>query len=159
MPERSQSRGRRPFIIAAVLIAAVVVAAWVLQAGATDAGESPEGDSPASYSIKVERGGEVLKQYGLAALQALPRTSVVIDGKEQDGPLLSTVLADAGAASYDHVVIYGAGIRDEGSLELTAARVAANVQFDFAERGTAKICGPKLDRSEWVRDVLTISVD
>ena len=60
---------------------------------------------PAAYSIKVKRGGEVLKVYDLAALQALPQHAVVIDGKEQGGPLLATVLADAGAAQYDKVVV------------------------------------------------------
>ena len=38
----------------------------------------------------------------------------MIDGKEQDGPLLRTLLDDAGAGPSASVEIRGAGVRDEG---------------------------------------------
>ena len=143
-------------LVAAAAIAAVVAAAWVLQVRATGGGESSKGDSPSPYSIKVEQGGEVLKQYDLAALRALPQTRTVIDGRAQTGPSLAAVLADAGVGAFDSVEVRGAGLRDKGSLTLTAAEVDQRVQIDYSDRGTVKVCGPKLYHAEWVRDVLTI---
>ncbi|MGE5230083.1 MAG: hypothetical protein ACM3MJ_10235, partial [Deltaproteobacteria bacterium] len=104
----------------------------------------------------VRQGGEVLKGYDLAALHSLPQVSMVIDGSEQDGPLLRTVLEDAGAASFAAVDIVGAGIRDAGRLTLTVDEVDRDVLLDFSERGTVKVCGARLDREEWVRDVVSI---
>ena len=61
---------------------------------------SPQGDPAPPYSIKVQKDGKTLKNYDLAALHALPQSRVVIDGKEQTGPSLTTLLADAGVGSY-----------------------------------------------------------
>jgi hypothetical protein len=140
----------------AAAVAAIVVAAWALQVGATGGGESSKGGSPPPYSIEVGRRGEVLKKYDLAALRALPQTLTVIDGRAQTGPSLTALLEDAGVGAFDSVEIRGAGLRDKGSLTLTAAEVARRVQIDYSDRGTVKVCGPKLYHAEWVRDVLTI---
>jgi hypothetical protein len=149
-------RARTALIAAAAVIAAVVALAWVLQATADKGDESPAGDSSPGYSISVRQGSEVLKEYDLAALRALPQTSVVVEGKEQDGPLLRSLLDDAGVDPAATVQVAGAGIRDEGRLTLTAAEVDRDVQLDFSDRGTAKVCSPWLDRGEWVRDVISI---
>jgi hypothetical protein len=152
-------RRPQPAVIAIAAIAAAVILAWALEAAITGGAGGSQG-SPASsaYSIKVEKGGEVLKIYDLAALHALPQSKIVIDGKEQDGPSLPTLLADAGAGTFRTVEVRGAGLRDGGHLSLTAAQAAQRVQLDFTERGTVKVCGPNLTRPQWVRDVLTISV-
>jgi hypothetical protein len=97
-----------------------------------------------------------LKEYDLAALRALPQASLMIDGKTQDGPLLRTVLDDAGADPAASVEISGAGIRDEGRLVLSAGEVDREVQLDFSERGTVKVCSAWMARGEWVRDVVSI---
>jgi hypothetical protein len=149
-------RGRTAFIATAAVIVAVVVLAWVLQATAGKGDESPGGDSSPGYTITVRQGGEVLKEYDLAALHALPQTKVLVDGKEQDGPLLRTVLDDAGADPSAAVDVRGVGIRDDGVLALTAAQVDRDVQLDFSERGTVKLCSAWLDRARWVRDVISI---
>ena len=149
-------RARTALIAATAVIAAVVVLAWVLQATADRGSESPAGDSLSGYSIAVRQGGEVLKKYSLAALRALPQTAVMVDGKEQKGPLLRSLLDDAGVDPAATVHIAGAGIRDEGRLTLTARQVDRDVQLDFSERGTAKVCSPWLGRGEWVRDVISI---
>jgi len=146
-------------LIAAAAIAAVVVAAWVLQAGASGGGESSQGDSPPPYSVSVERGGEVLETYDLAALRALPQVTTEMDGRDQTGPSLEALLADAGVSSYRRIEVRGAAIRDPGRLTLTRAQAGRRVQLDFSERGTVKVCAPWMERKEWVRDVLTLSVD
>jgi hypothetical protein len=149
-------RAHAALIAAAAVIVAVVVLAWLLQATADKGGESPPGDSPPGYSITVRRAGEVLKKYDLVSLRALPQTAVMVDGKEQEGPLLRTVLDDAGVGASATIYVAGAGIRDKGRLTLTARQVDRDVQLDFSERGTAKVCSPWLDRGEWVRDVISI---
>ena len=151
-------RRRWPVFAAAAVLVAVCATAWILQTVVSGGGESSN-DSPPPYSVSVKKGGEVLKTYDLAALRALPQTTVVVDGKDQTGPLLQAVLDDAGAGSPHTVVIVGAGVRDAGRLTLTAAQVGRAVQLDFSERGTVKVCSAWLQRGDWVRDVLTIDAE
>jgi hypothetical protein len=158
-PVRSRPGRLRPVLIAAAAIAVVVVAAWVLQATVSGGGESSQGDSPPPYSVSVKRGGEVLKTYDLAALRALPQVTTEMADKEQTGPALSALLVDAGVSSYEKVDVRGTAVRDAGLLSLTRAQAERRVQLDFSERGTAKVCAPWLERKEWVRDVLTVSVE
>ena len=157
MPAAPSRGGRGMWLLgAAILVIAAVLAGWALQIRYAGGAGSLE-DAPASpYAITVMDNGRTLRKYDLAALQALPQTRVVIDGKAQTGPALATLLTDAGAAKYDSVVVRGAGIRDDGSLTLTAAQVGRRVQLDFSDRGTIKVCGPNLTHADWVRDVLTI---
>jgi hypothetical protein len=153
-------RGRRlwPLGLAAILVIATVLSAWGLQSRYSD-GAGASRDSPApQYSVSVLEEGMTLKTYDLAALHALPQSRVVIDGKAQTGPSLIALLEDAGTAAYDSVEVRGAGLRDRGSLTLTAAQVRQRVQLDFSDRGTVKVCGPKLYHAEWVRDVISITV-
>jgi len=154
----TRPRRLRPALIALAALAAVVAVAWTLQAVAAG-GAGTSKDAPAPYSIEIRRGGETVKKYDLAALRALSQHTAVLVGREQTGPLLSTVLDDAGAVEYDVVVVRGAGVRDSGRLKLTAAQVREGVQLDYSQRGTVKVCGPELVWPAWVRDVLTISVD
>ena len=154
-PARGGRRRIWPFV-AAVLVIAVVVAAWVLQNRYAGGAASSQGDAAPPYAITVLHDGKKLKRYDLAALRALPQTRLVIDGKEQTGPALTTLLSDAGATTYTSVAVRGAGLRDKGSLTLTATQVDQHVQLDFSDRGTVKVCGPKLYHAQWVRDVISI---
>jgi hypothetical protein len=153
----SGARRRRlwPVLVAVAAIVAVVAVAWALQATVSGGGSSAAGAAK-PYSIEVLKGGTPLKTYDLAALHALPQSRVVIDGKAQTGPSLTVLLADAGAGAYTTVDVRGAGLRDKGSLSLTAAQVRRKVQLDFSDRGTVKVCGPDLYHAEWVRDVVSI---
>jgi hypothetical protein len=153
----ARRRRLRPVLVAAAAVVAVVAVAWALQASVSGGGSSAAG-ATSSYSIRVLRDGVPLRTYDLAALRALPQESVVIDGKTQIGPSLTTLLADAGAGAYKTLDVQGAGLRDKGSLELTAAQARRRVQLDFSDRGTAKVCGPDLYHAEWVRDVISIDV-
>ncbi len=158
----NQSRGprprrRKPALIVIAALAGVVAAAWLGQSLTTSgAGETKSSPAPA-YAVQIKRGGVTVKTYDLAALHAMPQTSVVIDGKEQDGPLLRTVLEAAGITDFTSVSIRGAGLRDDGRLRLSRADTEG-VLLDFSDRGTVKVCGPGLVWGEWVRDVLAIDV-
>jgi hypothetical protein len=151
------AKGRRPWpiVLAVVVLAAVVAVAWVLQAAVSGDGSSAAGAAK-PYSIQVLKDGAALKTYDLAALRTLPQSQVVIDGKEQTGPSLRALLADAGAGGYTSVDVRGAGLRDKGRLTLTEAEVGRKVQLDFSDRGTVKVCGPDLYHADWVRDVVSI---
>jgi hypothetical protein len=158
--ERRTRKRLTPALVVGAALALVVVAAWGMQAAVTHKAGAGEQGSPApAYSITVELGGKVLKEYDLAALHALPQTRVVIDGKEQDGPSLQAVLSDAGVAAYADVSVKGQALRDAGHVQLSAAAVGQGVMLDFSDRGTVKVCGATLDRSAWVRDVLTIAAE
>ena len=154
-----RTRRLRSVLVAAAAIVAVVVAAWALQAMASGGGESSQDDSPPPYSVTVRQGGKVLKSYDLAALDSLPKVTTEMSDKEQTGPALATLLEDAGVSPYEKVEVGGAGVRDRGRLSLSRPEVGRRVQLDFSERGTVKVCAPWLGREEWVRDVLTISVE
>ena len=158
MPAVPHRRSRRwwPLGLAAILVIAAVLAAWGLQNRYAAGAGSSQGDPARAYSVVVQKGGEALKHYDLAALHALPQSRVVIDGKEQTGPSLTTLLADAGVSTYQSVEVRGAGLRDGGKLTLSPAQVRQKVQLDFSDRGTVKVCGPKLYHVEWVRDVISI---
>jgi hypothetical protein len=153
------ARKRRlwPILVAVAAIVAAVAVAWALQASVSG-GRSSAAGATKPYSIEVLKDGTPLKTYDLAALHALPQARVVIDGKEQTGPSLAVLLADAGSGAYKTVAVRGAGLRDKGSLSLTAAQVRRKVQLDFSDRGTVKVCGPELYHAEWVRDVVSIDV-
>ncbi len=162
MSAGSSPAGRRggPVILAAAaVIVAVVVAAGVLQPGSGGADVPPAGGPPAGDSVTVRPGGEERAPYDLAALRARPQATVGIAGKEPEGPLLRTLLEDAGIDRVAGVSVIGAGVRDGGRLALTAAQVDRGVQLDFSRRGTVKVCAPWLDRSEWVRDVISIDAE
>ena len=158
MPAAPSRGGRVPWPIglAVALVIVAVLAAWGLQTRYAGGAGSSKDDPAPPYSVAVRQGGTTLKTYDLAALRALPQSRVVIDGKEQTGPSLATLLEDAGVRSYDAVLVKGAGLRDKGSLTLTPDQVRQRVQIDFSDRGTVKVCGPDLYHAEWVRDVLTI---
>ena len=85
-----------------------------------------------------------------------PRYRSWSTARSRTGPLLRSLLDDAGVDPSATVHVVGAGIRDEGRLTLTARQVDRDVQLDFSERGTAKVCSAWLDRGEWVRDVISI---
>jgi hypothetical protein len=157
MPATGSTGGRRwwPLALAAVLVTVAVLAAWGLQQRYA-AGAGSQGDSAPAYSIVVNQDGKTLKKYDLAGLHALPQSRVVIEGKEQTGPLLAVLLEDAGASPYTSVRVRGAGLRDGGEITYSPAQVRQKVQLDFSDRGTVKVCGPHLARSEWVRDVISV---
>ncbi len=156
MPALGNTGGRRwwPLALTAVLVTVAVLAAWGLQQRYAAGAGSSQGDP--AYSIVVEQDGKTLKKYDLAGLHALPQSRAVIEGKEQAGPLLTVLLKDAGAGPYASVRVRGVGLRDGGEITCSPAQIREKVQLDFSDRGTVKVCGPHLPRSEWVRDVVSI---
>ncbi len=146
-------------LVVAVVLAVVVAGAWVLQREAGGREASHDASRPPAYTVAVTQAGTVLRRFGLSDLRALRQSRVTIAGKEQDGPSLLAVLAAAGVTGRHGVTVLGAGLRDAGRLVLPASRIDGRVIFDFADRGTVKICSPNVAWSRWVRDVKEICVD
>lgn len=151
---------RRRVLIVFGALALAVASAWIIQGVVAGEGaEAPAGASAPSYSVAVTQNGSLLKRFTVADLRALPGATVTIDGKEQDGPSVPTVLAAADAAAYTTLSVKGIGVRDSGHLTLESARVNDRLLFDFSDRGTVKICSPDLEWNQWVRDVVEIDLD
>lgn len=151
---------RRVLAVAGVLVA-LVASAWLAERVINGSAGGPEGPpAPPAYSVRVTRDGAVLRTFSVADLRALPQAREEVDGKLEEGPKLSAVLAAAGVEpGYESLLITGLGVRDDGRLRLPAAEIDEAVLLDFADRGTVKVVSPALAWAERVRDVIEIAVE
>lgn len=143
--------GRSPVIALVVTVAillAAVTTAWLLEISA------PED----VYSVTVFVDEQAVAEFSAQDLAAMEQVHIVAQGQNQVGPSLLSVLAAAGVDSFEGLVIRGQGLRDDGVIELTRSEVTPDVVLDFAERGTVKICSPKISWADRVRDVQVIEV-
>ena len=147
--------GRRRAIAVVAVLVVIVGGAWLLQARKGGAA-APGSPGAAAYTVAVTRNGSVVRRFTVADLRALPQSAETIDGKTQDGPLVSAVLAAAGVRGYTQLTVKGAGVRDSGSLTLRSPHIPAGLMVDFSDRGTVKVCCPTLAWGQWVRDVTAI---
>jgi len=139
---------RIALVVTVVVLAAAVTTAWWLQSRA------PQD----AYVVRVTHGTTTVAKFNADALHALEQRAIVAQGQDQEGPSLLDVLDAAGIKSFDSVVVRGAGLRDDGLIELGAAQVGHDVVLDFAERGTTKVCGPNIAWEDRVRDVQVIEI-
>lgn len=146
-------------MVLALVLVSLVAAAWLWQTKTETPGATTAAPGVSVYSITVYNGSRFIKRFTLTDLRRLAQTSFTWEGKAQNGPALATVLKAAGIGGYASLAIKGMGLYDSGHLTLTAAQAAAGVVVAFNQRGTTKICGPKLSRDAWVRDVTEIHVD
>jgi len=157
---RSPVGARRRALIVLGVLALAVASAWIVQNEVVGEGaEAPGGGSAPSYSVAVMQGGRLLRRFTVADLRALQSVTATIEGKEQDGPAVTTLLTAAGAGTYQTLSVKGIGARDSGRLSLDAAGVNDRLMLDFSDRGTVKICSPDLEWNQWVRDVVEIDLD
>ncbi len=142
-------RQKRVLAATVTVVVVGVAAAWALQALA--------GDDEA-YEITVTRGGKTEAVLGLEDLRALPSRTVEMQGQEQSGPTLLSVLAEADIERFRSVRVIGMGVRDDGVIVLLPSQLDEDVLLDIAERGTTKVCGPEIPWADRVRDVQRIEV-
>lgn len=136
----------------AVLVMVVLGLLVGCSGGGSGAGPAPDG-----YAVVVTRNGQELARLDLAALQALPQTSVETPGTGgggvQEGPTVAAALDAAGVAEPVDATITG----DEGTVAFTAAELDGAV-LDFTNRDTVKLAGSGLPRERWIRNVTAIGV-
>lgn len=109
------------------------------------------------YAITV-RVGDRTERLDATRLAALPTVTVDTPQSEgatqQTGPTLRAVLGAAGVTTFSRVTVTG----PSESADLTPAEVGQDLLLSATRRGTAKLAGPGLDQSRWVRDVTDIAV-
>jgi len=89
----------------------------------------------------------------LDAVKALPLASITVEGKVQEGPKLSDVLALAGITEFTEVTLTGTG-----SSTLTFEQVDDNTILDFSNRGTMKLATTYIPKADWVKDIAEITI-
>lgn len=148
MTPSTTKASRIALAVAVVALLTTVAAAWVLDVLNPDD----------TYAVLVVQDDDRLAAFDVDALRAMQQRTVVAQDQVQEGPAVLDVLEKAGVREFDALTIRGAGIRDDGIIELDAQDVDRDVVLDFAERGTVKVCGPSIKWADRVRDVEVIEV-
>lgn len=90
----------------------------------------------------------------LDAVKALPLAQVQAEGKVEEGPYLSDVLALAGVTEFTEVTLTGSS----NPVTLTFEQVDENTILDFNNHGTMKLSSTYIPKAEWTKDVSLITV-
>jgi len=90
----------------------------------------------------------------LAALKTLPLAQVTAEGKVEEGPYLSDILALAGVTEFKEVTLTGSS----NPVILTFEQVDKNTILDFNNHGTLKLSSTYVPKASWTKDVAEIVV-
>ena len=90
----------------------------------------------------------------LDAVKALPLAVVKAEGKVEEGPYLSDILALAGVTEFTEVTLTGSS----NPATLTFAQVDKNTILDFNNHGTMKLSTTYIPKADWTKDVAVITV-
>jgi hypothetical protein len=96
-------------------------------------------------------------QFTLAQLQALPSGSITVDGKTEDGALVSALMEAAGVKHFDRIMLTGS----KGPVTvnvLTTAQVDNQCILDFTNQNTVKVATPAIDKADWAKDIFVVEV-
>ena len=124
----------------------------------TDEPKTPQALQPTAVSTALF---QIVKPDGtsfgvtLDALKTLPLAQVQADdGKFEEGPYLSDVLALAGVTDFKEVTLTGSS----NPVTLTFEQVDENTILDFNNHGTMKLSSTYVPKAEWTKDVAEIVV-
>ncbi len=90
----------------------------------------------------------------LNAVKALPLAQLQAEGKVEEGPYLSDVLALAGITEFTEVTLTGSS----NPATLTFEQVNENTILDFNNHGTMKLSSTYIPKANWTKDVSLITV-
>jgi hypothetical protein len=90
----------------------------------------------------------------LDAVKALPLATLTAEGKVEEGPYLSDVLALAGVTEFTEVTLTGSS----NPATLTFEQVDENTILDFNNHGTMKLSTTYIPKANWTKDVAEIVV-
>jgi len=122
-------------------------AAEVVQAQPTEVSSSP-----ALFQIIKSDGTKFAVT--LDAVKALPLAQVTAEGKVEEGPYLSDILALAGITKFTEVTLTGSS----NPATLTFEQVDKNTILDFNNHGTMKLSTTYIPKANWTKDVAEIVV-
>jgi len=90
----------------------------------------------------------------LDAVKALPLAQLTAEGKVEEGPYLSDILALAGVTEFTEVTLTGSS----SPATLTFVQVDKNTILDFNNHGTMKLSTTYIPKANWTKDVAVITV-
>jgi hypothetical protein len=108
--------------------------------------------SPALFQIIKPDGTKF--DVTLDAVKALPLAVVKAEGKVEEGPYLSDILALAGVTEFAEVTLTGSS----NPATLTFEQVDKNTILDFNNHGTMKLSTTYIPKANWTKDVAVITV-
>ena len=124
---------------------------------AADGPKTPQALQPTAVSTALF---QIVKADGtkfgvtLDALKALPLGQVTAEGKVEEGPYLSDILALAGVTEFKEVMLTGSS----NPVTLTFEQVDKNTILDFNNHGTLKLSSTYVPKADWTKDVAEITV-
>ncbi len=133
-----------------------IVLCLLLSACVTPAQPSPtEVVSSSSVLFQIVKVDGSTFDVTLDAVKALPLAQVKADdGKMEEGPYLSDVLALAGVTEFTEVTLEGSS----NPATLTFEQVDENTILDFNNHGTMKLSTTYIPKANWTKDVVKITV-
>jgi hypothetical protein len=137
-----------------ILVLGILIAACTSNA---DGPKTPQRLQPTAVSTALF---QIVKADGtkfgvpLDALKALPLAQVTAEGKAEEGPYLSDVLALAGITEFTEVTLIGSS----NPVTLTFEQVDKNTILDFNNHGTMKLSSTYIPKAKWTKDVAEIIV-
>ena len=126
-------------------------------ASTTDGPKTPQALQPTAVSTALF---QVVKPDGtsfgvtLAELKTLPLAQVTAEGKMEEGPYLSDILALAGVTEFTEVTLTGSS----NPVTLTFEQVDKNTILDFNNHGTLKLSSTYIPKDKWTKDISEITV-
>ncbi|MBK8784662.1 MAG: hypothetical protein IPO22_23340 [Anaerolineales bacterium] len=117
-------------------------------------------EAPAAVSDNSQVLFQIVKADGttfdvtLNAVKALPLAQLQAEGKVEEGPYLSDVLALAGVTEFTEVTLTGSS----NPATLTFEQVNENTILDFNNHGTMKLSSTYIPKANWTKDVSLITV-
>jgi hypothetical protein len=114
----------------------------------------------AGYSLRVLRGGQVLKALTAQDIDGLPQQVPEIGGRPMNGASVRAVLGLAGVQDAQEITVRGTDSTRSGPATVTLpwSGLTDDVLLGVNKRGAAKFFGPNLPGDQWVVDVTEIEV-
>jgi len=116
------------------------------------AGELPTLPTGALFQVIKQDGSSVA--FTLDDLKEFPLAVVSAEGKFEEGPALTDVLAAAGVTDYTSIHLDGSS----SPADLTREEVEAGAILDFNNHGTVKLASLAIEKASWTKDVSLIEV-
>jgi len=141
-------------ILFVFLLFTLILSACGAPAAATEAAgvEAASGSSTALFQIIKPDGTKF--DVTLEAVKVLPLAQLTVEGKVEEGPYLSDVLALAGITEFTEVSLTGSS----SPASLTFEQVDKNTILDFNNHGTMKLASTYIPKANWTKDVAEIVV-
>lgn len=132
----------------------ILALSLLLAACSSNAETAQPAATDASVLFKIVKSDGSSFDVTLDAVKSLPLASLQAEGKVEEGPYLSDVLALAGVTEFTEVSLSGSS----SPATLTFDQVDENTILDFNNHGTMKLASTYIPKANWTKDVSEIVV-